>query len=224
MFIDLGKFKFKDTRESIDLYYGRTSLVSFHKVNLEKFVKEILSPKAKAEDIKKTYRLIADYNKIKRRYYKNKTNITNYTTKNTNFKYFKKAVETIEKFDISNSKFLMSQIEGLKFLHNGKGAFPKPSHLAGDGAEDRLLEYLESNDLIYTADLEHTGLDTGKINFSDRDRKTPLSKNTLYVKLLKKLRANEATLDEAIYLKRCRLARKGDIGSEIKDYILKLKS
>ena len=218
-------FKVKESRGSIVISYNDATLASIKRETIEQVFKDFLSINNTVSALdKKALILVKDYNKFKKSFYKNRVRVINYTSKNNLFIHFKEAVNIIDLLETTNTKFLKAQIDGLKFINNGMGTFPKPNQLSTEKAEERTIGYLEKIGEIIPNNLENdlTG-ENEKVTISSYEKNTPLTKNVRYKKLLKKLRENKATLSEARYLKLCRKERKGDVGSEIRNYLMKLK-
>lgn len=222
----LKELEFIDARKTIKVKFNGLTLASISKSQLELLFKSLLGMNESLTEIdKKAFILSKDYNKLKQAYYSKQIRVTNYTKNHKDFKYFVEATKLIDMLDTTNAKFLKAQVDGLKFINNNIGRFPTPAQIASEKAQDRLLLYLQDLGEINTSGFTDNDLTkvNGKITLNKHDYETPLSQNTKYRNLLSKLRNGSATLDEASYLKLCRLHRKGDIGNEIKKYIIKLK-
>lgn len=217
----------KESKGKLNIIFRGSTLASINKKLLDDIAKEYLNLNDELSDKdKKAIILSKDFNKLKIKFYSGKIRTTDYTPKHKDFKYFLQALEIIDRFDITNAVFLKAQIEGLSFTNNSMGTYPKPSQLSTEGSEERVVRYLESNGLITHQEFNDNNLTkiNGEITLNKYDIETPLKKNTRYMNLLSKLKKGEATLDEALYLKKCRVERKGDAGPLIKEYIRLIKN
>lgn len=130
--------------------------------------------------------------------------------------YFKEAIKTMNNTDVKNvSTFIKAQIEGLKFVNNGQGTFPKPNQLATDGALTRLLEYTSSTKK------DEKEIKPDRYWFFDEktDGDLTLSENLKYQEAIKKIKEKTAALNVALYAKKCYSKRRSGSYSLIEEYI-----
>jgi len=215
-----------DARDKLIIKFKGKSLATVSKSTLEQLCKEALGQDIVISNTdKKALQLGSDYNKLRKQYYKNKVRNINFNTSHRDFKHLLGALEIIEKLETTNLKFLKSQIKGLEFVNGNQGIFPKVSQLSTTGAEERIISYLEDIGEFRHSTFEDSDLTivNGEVTINENDRKTALKHNKKYMHLLRKLKKNEASLNEARYLKLCRKARKGSVGPIISEYIKKLK-
>jgi len=154
------------------------------------------------------------YAKEKKAYYRSRA-VKEILPGEKDFKHFIKAAELIQTHGVTYRKFLKAQVEGLGFANDGKGIFPKPNQLHTEQAETRLLEYLRTG-------VTNTNDDVVRVNISMEDKKTPLSKNTLYQGRLHKVRDGVAKLKEAVYVRELQLLRRKKVSPEVEEYIATL--
>lgn len=156
------------------------------------------------------------YTTRRRKYYKNK-NLKRIAEKSPDFKHIIKAIKIIEVNKVTYKQFLDSQIEGLAFVNNGQGVFPKPSQLSNTGAEERLLigmkDFVDNNDA--------QAIKRQKLTVSDKE--TPLMENPNFVSAYDKIRSQTASLKEAYFVNDCMLHRNGKVTQLIKGYISQLE-
>jgi hypothetical protein len=207
--------------QAITLEYCGRKLLSIDKETLVDFTKEYTKDLKKDENTVRAIRLAKKYLKAKCKFY-SKPSKVKYDSKHKDIRHFKKAIEIMDGLNIKENDYLQAQIDGLQFVQGGRGIFPKPNQLATEGAEDRAIQYLDSKGLIHHGNAELTD-DKKGLMITSTDYKTPLKQNKQYMDLLKKLKEGTATMDEAIYLKNVRKARKGSAGPLITEYITKLK-
>lgn len=150
---------------------------------------------------------IAIYCKAKEKHYKSPI-VTTISKNSKNYDCMKKAVEIYTQHNVSPSKFLKSQLEGLQFANFGSGTFPKPNQLCTEQAETRLLDYLK-RDSIVESDIE----------IGVKEKLTPLSQNDKYKNVMKKIDLGTATLSEALYAEKCQLARRDKVSLEVEAYL-----
>lgn len=200
--------------------YGGERLCKFNKQILANLIsdlgiKKVAPVKVKDPEIKLCAKQFAkSYIRAKRLHFRAKA-IKEITEDDKDFKYFITAVKLCKAHSVTYKKFLKAQIIGLKFLNNGKGAFPKPSHLATDQAETRLLEYKEQG--VTGSDDEIV-----QVLISVEEKKIPLTRNTRYQGRLCKVRDGVAGLKEAIYVRELQMIKRGKVTSEVEKYIERL--
>lgn len=206
--------------------YDGEPLARLNKKVLSKLMGDLdLQPKeSEAEEPKQAFsemdtkiaaqQLAKAYAKAKKSYYRSRA-VKEIQPGQKDFKHFVEAARLCQLHGVTYRKFLKSQVEGLKFLNDGKGTFPKPNHLSTEQAETRLLEYLREG---------VTGKDDEvvKVSLSAEEKKMPLSKNTRYKGRLYKVRDGVATLKEAVYVRELQLLKRSKVNDEVEEYIAKL--
>lgn len=222
----LPKVKMKIEKSTLTLYSGSTPFI---RVNLEilndvqghpSYEVEVLDGKKKTkkrktvkkEDpkrLKKAIQLSKRWAKQKKEFYKQKTvKVPSQTGKE--FKHFLLAVDIINDNETTIKKYLKAQVQGLKFLNDGNGAFPKPNHLSTPGAETRLLDFNRE-----------IGLE--KIELTGEEKSTPLKYNRTYKKRYDKVKAKTASLLEALYVQECQYERTDAAQEFVINYIEELR-
>lgn len=131
------------------------------------------------------------------------------------FGYFLDAVRLLKQHKVNYRKFLKAQIHGLSWMNNGKGMFPRPSHLTGEGAETRLLEYLKD-----TVTDSHD--DVVSVSISPEDRRTQLQDNRRYVALAHKVKDRIADLEETVYVRELQAIRLGKVKPWVESHLERL--
>lgn len=169
---------------------------------------------ADSDEIVAACQLAKAYNNAKIAFYKNK-HVTKITEESPDFKHFIKAARFVTTHEVTNKAFMAAQISGLKFANGGKGAFPKPVQLSTSEAETRLLEFQRK-------DVNEEGEEVDVV-LSFKEKAMSLSENGKYQSLFRKLENAEATMWEAIYVKKCQLARRGKVSETVESYIEFLK-
>ena len=159
--------------------------------------------------MKKAIQLSRLYAKRRKKFYKHST-LKSYPTTGKDFKHFIDAVDIIIQNGTTIKIFLNAQIEGLKFAQDGNGIFPKENHLSSSGAENRLLDYIQSKDLE-------------NIELTDEEKTKPLQQNELYKKRFTKVQKKTASLFEALYVQECQYARTEAAQNFVINYIKKLR-
>ena len=125
------------------------------------------------------------------------------------FKHFVKAVEMIERHNVSFDDFLQAQIDGLDFANNGQGAWPTPSQLSTRNAETRLLQFLEKGEQQKK----------GKWVVTKKDKETELTKNERYLYARSRVEQCVASLEETLFVRDLQQARRGKIEFYVKEYL-----
>lgn len=154
------------------------------------------------------------YNKARVRFFRNKK-FKPFDKDSKEFDLFVRAAETVKRHKTTNVHFINAQVAGLKFVDGGKGTFPKPHQLVTAEAETRLVEYDRK-------DVNEKG-DEVEVVLNWKEKTEPLTGNSKYQTLRRKIQGAEATMYEAIYVKKCQLARRGEVESLVEDYIDFLK-
>jgi len=151
------------------------------------------------------------YVKIKSKYYLKKK-IKKILPSQRQFQYFIKAAEIYKTHRVKNfSTFFNAQIKGLKWIQNGQGVFPRPMHLGSQGAEDRLLEYLDSK-----KKKKH-------VIVTEKEKQTNLHDNEIYFVRCFKVKDGIADLNETLYVKELQEIRLGRVKDYVKRHLKKLK-
>ncbi len=182
----------------------------------KKMIEEISSRITPSSTSRKTnslaIKLLAAYNSMRKEYYKN-PRLKNFVVKSKEYKYFVQASEFLSTHNVTPESFLNAQVEGLSFVNNGAGTFPKPNQLATLEAEERLMKstFAESTkkDIANVKRLE--------LNRSDRD--TPLMENSRFVSRYNKVKNKTANLQDTYFVYDCMLERKGNVTSTVNDYL-----
>ena len=223
MHTKLPKMKMKIEKSTLILYAGSTPFIridldvlnsvqvhpSYDVKVIKKKTKKRRKVKEDSKRIKKAIQLSKRWAKMKKEFYKQK--VLKLPSQNgKDFKHFLLAVDIINENETTIKKFLKAQIEGLKFINEGNGAFPKPNHLSTSGAENRLLEYLRVKELE-------------NVELTNEERGTPLQQNKLYKKRYEKVKGKTATLLEALYVQECQYERKNAAQEFVINYIESLR-
>lgn len=212
-----------DNVTAIEFKVMTDSLIAYRKNKLEEmkghpsYDVEVIEKKKKVrkktkEDpkrLKKALQLSRRWAKMKKEFYKQKT-LRLPSQNGKDFKHFLLAVDIINSNGTTIKKFLKAQIEGLKFINEGNGAFPKPNHLSTSGAETRLLDYIRIKELE-------------NVELTDEEKRKPLQQNKLYKKRYDKVKSKTATLLEALYVQECQYVRKDAAQTFVIDYIESLR-
>lgn len=202
-------FKITKDIESVVNFLGGLSSseleVSVKKKTKKKTTKKTVDEKK----LKKAIQLEKKYRALKKDFYKTKM-MKGISPSSSSFVHFLKAVDIMERTDVKIKVFMKAQIEGLKFVGGGQGTFPKVNQLSTDGAEQRVLEYLRTKNME-------------SVELTDEERKTDLLKNKKYKRLHNRVKNGDASLIEALYVRECQLARRGETQGLVEDYIKQLK-
>lgn len=154
------------------------------------------------------------YFRMRSEYFGKKSAITSYKKGSPQYNHFVKALQIIDTHEVTFEYFIKSQIEGMKFLIDlGKKteAFPQPGHLSTPEAETRLIKYMSS------VNTKSRPL----VTLTKSELETPLKQNNKFVALFEKFFTNgeEITIEEAIYLEQCFIARKKAVPSKLESFI-----
>lgn len=133
---------------------------------------------------------------------------------------FKKAILIMREYQIKDCfKFIDMQKEGLKFVNDGKGVFPKPNQLSTTNAISRILEFDATN----LDKSENKKIDKPKQYWffkEDIDGELGLNTNEKYNEALELIKEKRASMDCALYAKKCFASRRdGKTYKPIEDYI-----
>jgi len=221
------KFKLVKQKSGYVVRYCDKTFITIRPEILKHIIKDHVSKKfvtelagfVKPQDVSKKInisakRLLSLYNKSRKKYFKNK-NISDIKIDSKDFTYFLRASSIIKQHGTTNEVFLKSQLDGLSFINEGQGQFPKPNQLATSKAEDRLV------DSLYNQSLDNDP--NNRIELKKEDRETELMKNPKFVSIYNKMEKNKASLREANFVHDCMLARKGSVTSFVTDYIDELE-
>lgn len=163
------------------------------------------------ERIVKAKQLEKAYRKSKAKFYKRSIDRVKEIKPNfSEFVHFEKAVDIVERNETKIKVFMKAQIEGLKFVGGGTGTFPKVNQLSTDGAEQRVLEYLRKQNLE-------------TVELTEQEKTTDLLQNRKYKMLHRKIKNGDANLMEALYVRECQIARRGETQKMVEEYIQQLK-
>ena len=157
----------------------------------------------------KALKLVKVYADAKRAYYPERNIKYELKVTDKDFQFFEKAVEIIERHKTTNTVYIEAQIQGLSFIDNGKGVFPKPSQLATNAAEDRILNYLEESDKSKLVE----------IAISNYDKDTPLSENKAFNAYSKKILEKTATYKEALFVQKLLKFKKRKPSKKVEEYV-----
>lgn len=152
-----------------------------------------------------------------RRKHRRNKNIKGVGVQTKEFKSFVVAIKIINRHNTNYKIFLKAQLEGLKFVNNGKGTFPKPAQLSTVAAEERLIDYLHEHSM--QNDVEN--FDRLELNYTDKN--TGLMENPRFASRHKKLKDGTASLQDAYFMHDCMKFKRGEVHSMITDYIEKLE-
>lgn len=203
---------FKITKD-IESVVGFLGGLSSSKVEIEvkKKTKKKKTTTSNIEEakLKKAIQLEKKYKDLKKKFYKAKV-MKGIPPSHSDFQHFLKAVEIMERNEIKIKVFMKAQIEGLKFVGGGTGTFPKVNQLSTDGAEQRVLEYLRKQNLE-------------TVELTEQEKTTDLLQNRKYKMLHRKIKNGDANLMEALYVRECQLARRGETQKMVEEYIQQLK-
>lgn len=167
-----------------------------------------VSSKTPRPTTKKTLEaFIKYYLQAKDKFY-NKKLPKNITEKSSDYRFFKEGLKLARELEINPKQYIKAQIQGLAFVDNGRGQFPKPSQLVGDNAMNRALDYLRQTE-VKEDDIELQSFDTWK----------PLEENTKYQTMLKRITNQTATLSEAYYVKKLQQHWNSKASMEVEVYI-----
>ena len=179
-----------------------------------KHVPKKVENKFLGDDLIRGIQFAKAYNKARTKFFKNKR-FRPYGKDSAEFEFFVKAAELTKLHKTTYAKFIQAQIAGLKFVGGGKGTFPTPKQLVSEQAETRLAEYARK-------DLNEKGEEL-EIVLSWKEKTEPLSNNSKYQTLRRKVQNAEATMYEALYVRKCQMIRRGEVEEIVDDYIDFLK-
>lgn len=164
---------------------------------------------------KKACKLAKQYISQKRKFYKRgKNSFKPIERKSDQFKnHFVPAAQMIIEHGVKIKTFLNAQVDGLNFVNDGIGTFPKPNQLSTDSAESRLMEYIRKQNF-----------DDVHVELSEKDKNTVLQDNRLYCARYKKFNEDKATLKEALYIRECQLCRLDEVEEKIEIYLKTLRN
>lgn len=147
------------------------------------------------------------YGVAKQKYYRSKNVFVEVSPRSKDYGHILRAVKICKTHKVTYKKFLQAQLDGLKFINNGRGIFPPLSNLSTDSAENRLLEFISNGS---------TSVD---IKLSDEDKHLPLAKNLKYQTAIFKIGDNRASLKEAKYAAEVQRFKRGKVSEKIEKYI-----
>ena len=218
--------KVKELNAYLNVLYGGVSLVKVNKATLKVFLsdlgpgKKVLVTREKVTKKRKprvvvnnetrinAKQLVRAYTETKRKFFHSKA-VNSVSTNSPDFKYFMEAVKIVNRHGVTYKKFLKAQIQGLSFISDGRGAFPKPSQLSTEAAEVRLLEYIRKHD-------ETT---VPVIKISNEERETHLMQNSKYLLSYDKIKDKTATQAEAVYVQELQQIRVGKVAKSVRKYL-----
>ena len=216
--------KLKQTDSQIVLNYNGTPFIKVSKAVLKDFladssssigieVEEVKTKKRKKKGkkvevdkdvVKKANQLAKLYTTMKKKFYKSKV-MKGISPNTKDFEHIMKAVVIINRHGVTLKTFMKAQVAGLEFA----GTFPKVTQLSTDNAEVRLFEYQRKKNM--------------KVELTDHERGMELMQNKKYKINHGKVEDGTATLFEAMYVKECQLARRGEVQPMVQKYIKKMK-
>lgn len=156
--------------------------------------------------------LIRTYYAHKRAFYGNKKLIVTEIQRGSQpYKAFARALHIIDTNEVTFDQFMKAQIKGLAFA----GAFPKPSQLCTEGAEERVLKTLVVKDAVK---------DSRVMKLAPDDYNLALNKNNrfqgVYARVIKK---EKVSVEELIYCRDVIIARGKKVPDTINLLIEKLR-
>lgn len=185
----------------------------------KKVLTEIASKITPSANNKKTntnaMKLLAVYNNERRIFHHNKR-IKDLSIKDKGFAYFIKASELMDIHKVTAKTFIQAQINGLGFINEGNGIFPKVSQLATLAAEERLLKFIQTETTV------NNPTKVNRIELNRSDKETELMKNPRFVSRYDKVLEDVGTLQDAYFVHDCMLHRKGRVTKKIENYIEEL--
>lgn len=136
---------------------------------------------------------------------------------------FKKALLIMRDAQIRDcSVFIKAQIEGLKFVNDGKGTFPKPSQLTTANALNRVFDFVASSNPVTSENKSERPKQYWYFN-KETDGSLGLQQNEKYKEVLSKIESETATIDECIYAQKCFSSRRnGQSYPKIDNYVKKI--
>jgi len=144
-------------------------------------------------------KFIATYNHAKEKFYKRKFSKT-FKKTDKEYRCFAEALDILKRHDVEYNTYIQSQVDGLEFAK----VFPKPCQLNTTKAEERLLDYLRKVDVEGTAEQNELELSAYKVN-------------------VEKIKAGNATLNEAKQAARYEINKLGGIKEYTKAYLSFIK-
>ena len=197
------------TKTRVALFYKKKFICqgSMRGVIPPSLPKKVVKKKA---DKSKPLQFLKFYNKQRKLFYRN-NKMKDYTATDKNFKHIIGAVEIMNNHDAKFKLFMKAQIEGLKFVGEGKGIFPKINQLDTIQAEERLLKYIDES--------------PNRFNFivEDWEKDLSLTQNEKFKEAHDMVLAEVADLETARYVRKLMMLRLKKVDPEIITYIKKLK-
>lgn len=206
----------KESPKYVNLFYngkvilrldkgGLTALKLQQEPKTKKVKKKSKSERVKKEDMMMFARA---YQNQKAKFYKNKKLLETIPLEGKNVNMFEKAFLLARQHQVQPKVLIEAQIYAFKDMNNGKGHFPYPTQICNDSAEMRLLEYLRKDKNLLP-----------KIKITLEEKQTPLTQNAKYLTYLDKIRAQDASIEEAVYCQYVQLARRGEVSKVVSCYI-----
>lgn len=136
---------------------------------------------------------------------------------------FKKALLVMRDAQIRDcNAFIHAQVEGLKFVNDGKGTFPTPKQLTTANALNRVFDYTASNTPSESGNKTDKPKHYWFFN-KETDGSLTLKTNSKYREVITKIEAETATLEECIYAQKFYAHRRsGQSYAVIDNYISKI--
>lgn len=138
---------------------------------------------------------------------------------------FKKALLIMRDAQMKDiSQFIQAQVEGLKFVNEGKGTFPTPNQLTTANALNRAFNFTADAMVKIVDDTNKKEKPANYWFFNHHtDGQLTLKKNEKYLEVIDKIDNGTATLTECVYAQKCFSARRdGKSYAKIDDYIKKI--
>jgi len=168
---------------------------------LNKYFCENDDDKIKTKQFIKFY--LKEYKKVTKRKY-----LPDYETNPKYFDYFYKAVELINKHNVTFKIFIDSQVDGMKFIKQ-RNFFPKPYNLCTNESELRLLDFLDRSTNVKDDFVPEK-------SFSLQDIK--LETNKKYKKYLELVRKKEADYEQTNYVFSLQVSCLSEVDDFVREY------
>lgn len=218
-------FKIKKGKEKFSITYHSKVLMTVNPVVVQNIILDFASKKFLAVILENISKPIKDSQTImaiqlakayitrKQKFYGSKK-LSLIDKRSKDFKHMVKAVEFIERHETNYNTFLEAQIQGLGFVNNGAGVFPKVSQLSSSSAEERLIAHLFE---------DSSGSKTIRVALTHFDKTNNLKSNPKYQDYYRKMKNNTASLKEAYFVHDCQIVRKEYATDYVLDFIEELE-
>jgi hypothetical protein len=189
--------KAKITKDKVSLIYNKKVFLVLGREAFASLLNvDVDFPDENDQEIDK---FIATYNHAKEKFYKRKVSKT-FKKTDKEYRCFAEALDILKRHDVEYNTYIQSQVDGLEFAK----VFPKPCQLNTTKAEERLLDYLRKVDVEGTAEQNELELSAYKVN-------------------VEKIKAGNATLNEAKQAARYEINKLGGIKEYTKAYLSFIK-